>query len=257
MKYKNYQNNQILPFNINTKMVDLIHIDYRLLPVIGRFGIDFGFGNKTIREVCDFHNVNVYFFLEIVNTYHNSTYFPENHLKDYSVLQIIQYLSSTHHYYLSHKVPEIEQYITELEKQASPFNLRNIQLLKHFFKGYKGELTKHLDREEKEVFPYVIMLEKATSNNDYNNTLRDLIKQKTIEKYEESHDSIDVKLNDLKSLIIRYLPPVLNRELCQKLLTELFRLENDIQIHSQIEDSVLIPQVKILEQKILASSGAN
>lgn len=249
--------NKNLPFTTKTKMAEVIHLDYRLIPIIGRFGIEYGFGNKIVSEVCADHEINVWFFLEIINSYHNPEYFPKKQLQNFNAQLIIKYLSSTHSYYLNTKVPEIEGCIDEMQKKASKDNQKNIKLLNDFFKGYKNELKKHLDREEQNIFPYIISLEETLLNKSYDKSLIIRVKSEPIVNYERSHDNVELKLSDLKNLIIRYLPPVLCKELCQKLLTELFRLEADLENHSRIEDNVLIPKVKLLEQKILESSGTN
>ncbi|GAF01904.1 hypothetical protein [Saccharicrinis fermentans] len=103
-----YSMNKNLPFTSKTKMADVIHRDYTLIPIIGRFGIEFGFGNKTVSEVCDIYNINVWFFLEMVNSFHNKEYFPKKQLQNFSVMHIVQYLSNTHKYYRETKVPEIQ-----------------------------------------------------------------------------------------------------------------------------------------------------
>lgn len=247
--------NKNLPFASHTKMADVIHLDYRLIPIIGRFGIDYGFNNKTVFEVCKKHDINVWFFLAIINSYHNPEYFPEKQLQNFSAQLIIQYLSRTHAYYLNNKVPDIERCISEMEKQSTDANYQNIKLLSNFFDQYKVELIKHLDREDLAVFPYVISLEKAMEANKIEHELIQKVKKQPIEEYERSHENMEVKLSDLKNLIIRHLPAVLCKDTCQKLLTELFRLEADLENHSRIEDNVLIPKVKLLEQKILEASG--
>jgi regulator of cell morphogenesis and NO signaling len=38
-------------FKENTKMADIIHGNYLLLPVINRFGIRLGFKDKTVKDV--------------------------------------------------------------------------------------------------------------------------------------------------------------------------------------------------------------
>ncbi|MCG8699078.1 MAG: hemerythrin domain-containing protein [Bacteroidales bacterium] len=249
--------NKHLPFTAKTKMADVIHLDYRLIPIIGRFGIEYGFGNKTVAEVCEDNQINVWFFLEIINSYHNPEYFPKKQLQNFNVQLIIQYLSNTHTYYQESKVPEIEGYINEMEQKASDDNHNNVRLLNDFFKKYKTELEIHLEREDKNVFPYILTLESALAKNEYDEELLQRIKKEPIENYEHIHDDVELKLSDLKNLIIRYLPPVLCKELCQKLLTELFRLEADLENHSRIEDKVLVPKVKLLEQKILELSGTD
>jgi regulator of cell morphogenesis and NO signaling len=255
MEFNGYLMNKNLPFTAKTKMADVIHMDYKLIPIIGRFGIEYGFGNKTVTEVCDDFNINVWFFLEIVNSYHNHEYFPKKQLQNFSARLIIDYLRNTHSYYLNNKVPEIEGYIDEMEKIVSKKNVKNIQLLNRFFKEYKNELKKHLEREDNQVFPYILDLEKSLDEKSILPELLLQVQKEPIENYERTHDDIEMKLGDLKNLIIRHLPPVLCKELCQKLLTELFRLEADLENHARIEDKVLIPKVKLIEQKILETSG--
>ncbi|SMO76840.1 regulator of cell morphogenesis and NO signaling [Saccharicrinis carchari] len=247
--------NKNLPFTSQTKMADVIHMDYRLIPIIGRFGIDYGFSNKTVFEVCKQHDINVWFFLAIINSYHNHKYFPEKQLQNFNVQLIIHYLSRTHAYYLNSKVPDIEGCIEEMKKQSTDANFQNVNLLSNFFEQYKVELKKHLDKEDYVVFPYVISLEQALESKQIDAELIQRVKEQPIEEYERSHENMEVKLSDLKNLIIRHLPPVLCKDSCQKLLTELFRLEADLENHSRIEDNVLIPKVKLLEQKILDASG--
>ncbi|MBN2166924.1 MAG: hemerythrin domain-containing protein [Marinilabiliaceae bacterium] len=243
-----------LPFTTKTKMADVIHLDYRLIPIIGRFGINYGFGNKTVLEVCHNHSINVWFFLEIINSYHNSDYFPQEQLQNFKAQLIIDYLKRTHKYYLESKVPEIEGYISEMEKRVAPENIKNIKLLSDFFKEYKNELVKHFSREDDIIFPYIIELEKSLEVDKCSVDLLTKIRKEPISKYERTHDDVEIKLSDLKNLIMRHLPPVLCKELCQKLLMELFRLEADLENHSRIEDKVLVPKVKHLEQILVELS---
>lgn len=243
------------PFTAFTKMADVIHHDYKLIPIIGRFGIDYGFGNQTVADVCKSNEINTWFFLEIINSYHNENYFPQKQLQNFTAELIIKYLSNTHNYYLEVKVPEIHGYIDEMEKTVKPCNIKNIRLLNDFFRNYKEELEKHLEIEDKEIFPYTLQLEQAVSNKVYDKKMVEQIIANPIEKYERNHSSLEVKLSDLKNLIIKFLPPVLCKSLCQKLLTELFRLEADLANHSRIEEKVLVPKVKILQQKIMEASG--
>lgn len=247
--------NKNLPFTSTTKMADVIHRDYRLIPIINRFDIEYGFGNKTVAEVCKMHQINVWFFLEMINTYHNPEYFPKKQLQNFSANHIIQYLSNTHAYYLDTKIPEIQNLIDGMEKEAININSKNIKLLNDFFKEYKNEIKKHFNHEEYEVFPYILELEMSLENKKSNKELVQRILNDPIEKYERNHDNLETKLGDLKNLIIKFLPPVLCKSLCQLLLTELFRLEQDLNNHTLIEDKVLIPKVKLLEQKFIDANG--
>lgn len=247
--------NKTQSFTPDTRMSDLVHHDYCLIPVIGRFGIEFGFGNKTVSDVCKDNNINKWFFLEIVNSFRNDEYFPSVQLQNFHAKLIIQYLSNTHTYYLQSKIPDIQSYINAMEASTVKKNSKNIKLLNNFFKQYREELTVHLHKEDNDVYPYILAIEEAFLTDNISADIVERIYKEPIAKYERNHDNIEIKLRDLKNLIIKFLPPSLCKELCQKLLIELFRLESDIENHTRIEEKVLIPKVKHLEQQILQRYG--
>jgi len=96
------------------KMADLVHMNYLLVSVINRFDISLGFGESTVSEVCEKHNVSVDFFITIVNSFHDPNYFPERNLQDFSIQFIVDYLGKTHRYYLEEKIPEIEALMEQI-----------------------------------------------------------------------------------------------------------------------------------------------
>ena len=51
------------------KMAELMDIDFSLLGVLSRMGIPFGFGDKTVAEVCLDNGVNPDTFLLICSVY--------------------------------------------------------------------------------------------------------------------------------------------------------------------------------------------
>lgn len=221
------------------KMVNLIHTNYHLLPVIHRFGIRLGFKNKTVEEICLANQINSDFFITIVNTFHNQNFFPERKLLSFSPLLIIDYLKKTHRYYVNYSLPKIERLLHELFSGKH----RNIEMktIEEFYQDYKTKLLKHIADEEKNVFPYITKLVNTPEE----------IKNKTFHlNFEEEHESVDLEIDDLKNLIIKYIDPGYNELTCNELLSEIFRFEKDILDHARIEDAILIPQVKQLQQNL-------
>ena len=47
------------------KMIDLISDNYSLLQVMSRFGLSLGFGDKTVKEVCELNGVDCRTFLKV------------------------------------------------------------------------------------------------------------------------------------------------------------------------------------------------
>ncbi len=231
------------------KMADIIHMNYLLVSVINRFGIKLGFEDKTVYQVCEDNNVNIDFFLEIANAFNDKSYFTGNQLKTFSVELIVNYLKKSHDYYNNEKIPLIEKLINKLNWTNSS-NSANKKIIKRFFNEYKKELKNHTDNEELIVYPFVEMIEKSLVNNELQADILEKINNYSIEKYAKEHSNIDEKLLDLKNIIIKYLPPPNNFEICNTILSELFKLENDLKDHARIEEQVMIPKVKVMEKKL-------
>lgn len=225
-------------FTKTDKMVFLIQANHHLLPVIHRFGIRLGFGNKTVDEVCKMYFVNPGFFLTIVNTFSNKNYFPEKELLSFSPLLIVDYLQKTHRYYISYSLVQIENLMHEFLLSTRRQN-NELAMIEEFYLRYKNKLLLHIQEEEEEVFPFVKQLVKnpgTLKNNDFN------------PNFEEEHQHVDFELDDLKNIILKYIPPNYNDLVCNKLLTEIYHFEKDIRDHARIEDAILIPQIKQLQK---------
>ncbi len=234
----------------NTKMVDLVHRNYSLIPVLHRFGIELGFGDKTIGEVCQEKEVNIHFFLEIINSFLDHDYFPREQLISFPLHLIVDYLTQTHHDYLGKRIPEIEAIISDSQDPCYDEDEHNYLLVK-FFSEYKNELLAHIRREDEKVFPYTLRVEQFYLTGSGSSPLTGY----SIMDYLQEHDDIEEKLFDLKNIIIKYLPPPRNPDGCYRVLAMLFDLEKDMQDHSRIEEKVLVPKVALMEKSIRERTG--
>ncbi len=240
-----------MQFRSDTKMADIIHSNYQLLPILNRFDIQLGFGDITVDELCSEKKINTEFFLVIINSFHDHDYFPQDKLLTFPISLIIDYIYKSHQYYLEIKVPEIEAIIHKLSMKAGNSRKNDLKLLERFFSDYKKEIIKHIKDEEDEVLPNVTRLDKAYKSDNINNEHVKIIRDYPIDAYAEKHNNVEEKLYDLKNILIKYLPPADDHDLIYALLIELFRLERDLNDHARIEDKVLIPKVRIMEQNIL------
>jgi regulator of cell morphogenesis and NO signaling len=232
------------------KMADLVHINPLLLPVINRFGIRLGFGDKSIEEVCNDSGVNTAFFLEIVNAFSDEKYLPDKHLREFDASMIVDYLDATHKYYKEIKVPELQALIKKLVETTEPEFRNTAQLLNGFFMEYVSELNEHLQLEEQFTFPYVLWLQSVVEGNNHDAEVPVERKDYRINHFVQEHSNLEDKLFDLKNIIIKYIPSTLSSNLCNKILEALFQLESDIRDHAWIEDKVLAPKVRMMEKKV-------
>ena len=144
------------------KMIYLIRDNYDLLQSLGCFGISLGFGDKTVREVCDDQNVDTYTFLAVVNFTING-YKAFDDVDRLSIPTLMQYLRASHTYYLEYKLPFIRK-----ELCASLDETDNLaRLILRLYDEYAHSIHNHMQYEEKNVFPYVDSLLNGEANDTY------------------------------------------------------------------------------------------
>lgn len=218
------------------KMAGLIGSDYRLLTVLFRMGIRLGFGEKTVEEICMENNVNCDTFLLIANIYSTDGYIPTAEvISSASAMDIVKYLHASHSYYLEHEINELDRIFSDL---LSPCSGMQRDVIMKFFSEYREEVENHFAYEEDIVFPYVMAVAEGSRPDNY-----------SMEKFEENHNNIDEKLNDLRNIVMKYLPPVCDTVTAIRALSRLCSLEADLEKHTMIENSILIPMVNRLEEK--------
>ena len=220
----------------NMKMADLLGIDYRLLTVIYRLGIKLGFGEKTVEETCMESGVNCDTFLLIANVYSTEGYVPTTEMMTAaSAIDLVRYLHASHAYYLDHQLKELDDLFEELLR---PCTAVQKDIIVRFFSEYRKEVENHFAYEEDIVFPYVRSVAGGQNVEGY-----------SMETFEENHNNIDEKLNDLRNIVMKYLPPACDTVTAIRALSRLCTLEADLEKHTMIENSILIPMVNRLEEK--------
>lgn len=216
-------------------MIDLIRDNYSLLQGLNAFGIRLGFGDKSVREVCQEQNVDCHTFLVVVNYIINGCS-PKSEDHDLSVSTLLAYLRASHMYYLDYQLPTIR---TELEQSLNP-NDNLGGLILRMYDDYAQAIRQHMKYEEKTLFPYVEALLRGEAKNNYN-----------VEAFSKHHNEITEKLQELKSVIIKYLPDdgLTNNKLTATLY-DLYNNEEWLNNHSQVEDNIFIPAIRTLEARI-------
>ncbi len=223
----------------------------RLLPLFARFNIRLGFGEKSVEEVCHLHGVDPDFFMEIANAYLDEEEIPREDLAHFPLESMVKYLLATHSYYLEKALPRVELLIGQLLSQPE-LSIKEVNLLAGFFDDYKKDFMQHLSQEENEVLPYILELERQSLPEAPDPAFVKRLKLYSIGKFAQEHDRLEYSLENLSRLIIKYLPPLEDQELCLIVLRELADLVKDLVDHADMEDKVLIPRVTDLEQLVLS-----
>ncbi len=213
-------------------MSELICENYPMLLVMSRFGIDLGFGEGSIGEVCEQSGVDQYTFLTVVNILIAEQ--KESIKIDYqriSLSSLVQYLHNAHDYFLEYRLPTIRRELTEALQSNDGVSL----MILNYFDEYVGEVNKHMMYEENTLFPYIKAKVNDSQTDEY-----------SIDEYSKHHDNIESKLSELKNILIKYYPAKSTNEL-NNVLYDIFSCERDLMFHNNIEDLLLVPTMRALE----------
>ena len=222
-------------YEADDKMISLIADNYSLLESLGRFGINLGFGDKSVQEVCESQHVDTYTFLAIVNFSING-YRQLDESEKMSVPTLLHYLKASHEYFLDYQLPNIRQEL----KAALDDNDNLARLIMKMYDSYAHEIRTHMKYEEQTVFPYVDALLRKETADDYD-----------IETFSKHHGQTTQKLRELKNIIIKYLPSDTKRNnVLTTVLYDLYKNEEWLGQHAEVEDNIFIPAIRRLEQKM-------
>lgn len=225
----------------------------QLLPLFPRFSLKLGFGELSVTEVCEAHKVNTDFFLEIANAYLDERYVPGEELSPFSLSTVVNYIASTHRYYTEIALPGVEEKLHLLMDRSSLAENES-ELVKGFFSDYKKEFLDHISQEEEHILPYILELESQSARERPDSAFIEKLRGYSIREFEKGHDRLETSLKHLSTLIIKYLPPLEDFQLCQQVLNDLAALVKDLVDHADMEDKILVPRVAELEKELLNSA---
>ena len=225
-------------YEADDKMISLIRDNYDLLQMLGSFGINLGFGDKTVKETCEDNGVDTYTFLAVVN-YTVNGYGEFDADEQLSVPTLLHYLEASHAYFLDFQLPyirrELQESLDERESLA--------KLILRFYDEYAHEIRRHMKYEQKTLFPYVQSLIDGQPANDYN-----------VDTFSKHHGATDKKLRELKLLIIKYLPQDgLHNNHLTATLHDIYENEVWLRQHAMVEDCIFVPAIRRLEQLVKQS----
>ncbi len=221
------------------KMSALISDNYSLLMVMSRFGISLGFGDHTVAEVCEAQGVHCPTFLTVANFTSEPKHQIGNH-DDYSLSALLDYLKQAHTYFLDFNLPSIRRKLIETIDCSGTDELA--ALILKFFDEYAREVRRHMEFENRSVFTYVEGLLAGNISDTYD-----------IATFASKHNQVNTKLTELKNIIVKYYPGKKNNNTLNAVLFDIYNCEQDLAMHCDVEDYLLVPAVSALEKRLQKS----
>lgn len=219
----------------DTKLCEVIVDEPSVVPVINRFDIVLGVGDRTIKSICKEKGIDTSFFITILNAFINESFFLENVTGAFNAGDVVDYLRKTNNSYLRNQLPNIERHFAALISRSDSNN--NLPLLFNFYREVKMEIERRIDSDN-QWFDAIISAEQSNSEVSVAGNA-----------IQAESDSIEDKLSDLINMFVIHLRGDYDRNLCHAVLFAVISLEKDICQNNRIRNRVLRPLVDALNSR--------
>lgn len=211
----------------DTKLCEVIVDEPSVVPVINRFDIVLGVGDRTIKSICKEKGIDTSFFITILNAFIHESFFLENVTGAFNAGDVVDYLRN--------QLPNIERHFAALISRSDSNN--NLPLLFNFYREVKTEIERRIDSDN-QWFDAIISAEQSNSEVSVAGNA-----------IQAESDSIEDKLSDLINMFVIHLRGDYDRNLCHAVLFAVISLEKDIRQNNRIRNRVLRPLVDALNSR--------
>lgn len=207
-------------------------------------------GGKSLQEACRHTNVSVDEVLERLRENSQHVDPSESNWVSAPLSTLTAHIKNHHHNYVRQSILRI---VPLLEKVNAKHGSNHPELaeIDSAFRAVAKEMTSHMQKEEMILFPFIDVLDSATTNQTtleapFFQTVRN-----PIQAMMKEHDGAGDLVKQIRKFSSDYVPP---EEACtsyKALFQELREFERDLHQHVHLENNILFPRAVDLEGAVL------
>lgn len=213
-------------------------------------GIDYCCGgNKSLEEACRASNLSIDQVIDSLEMAEQAAHAAQKdrNWQTEPLADLIAHIKSTHHKYTRE---EMARLIPLLDKVCSVHgqNHAELQNVRSSFQGLVQELTTHMMKEERVLFPYIVRMEEAVIQKEPVLPPPFGSVQNPVSMMEHEHDSAGNVLRAMREASGGYAAP---SDACisyQTLYKTLAEFEADLHQHIHLENNILFPRAIAMEK---------
>ena len=230
----------------NKTVRDVVIENPELTRVFEKIGIDYCCGGeRSLRDACQSAGVT----LEDLNKSLTLTGISRDEKTDFrslSLTELIDHILNTHHVFTRAELERLRELMTKVYLKHGQNHLELTQV-KSFFEALSAELDSHMMKEERVLFPYVMAMEEAVSNQRTRETPLFGTVANPIRMMMFEHDNAGYILRQMRQLTHDYTPPTDACMSYRALYQALNALEKDLHQHIHLENNILFPRAASME----------
>ena len=222
--------------------------DLRKAQIFKKYGLDFCCGGKkTVKQACAEKGLDV---TKIEQELQQADKMPASRplpYGDWSVDFLADYIVNTHHSYVRKNLPDIRIYAEKVKKVHGNYHPELIRI-HQLVEEINAELTAHLVKEERVLFPYIKELVAAKNHVQPLHAAHFGTVQNPINMMEMEHEMVGNNLAEIRELSANYRLPedaCASYSLLYRMLDE---FEEDLHLHIHLENNILFPKALDIEK---------
>ena len=232
----------------NTRVFDVVSNDFKYAKALNSFGIDFyKHYDLTIDQICKEKGLSS-------NSIHGyRVAMDETFDLDVKTLEssplnlVIEYLKHNHSYFIKNKLPYIKSLISSLSLENKKFNF--FKDLKFIFPLFYEDFVDHILEEEKYIFSYIQKLYHLEDSKSHAKIFFEM-KKISLKDIAKEHLEEDSEMAGIRGLTSDYSYENIENLHLKVIFQELQAFDKELEIHSEIENTILFPRALDLEKNI-------
>jgi regulator of cell morphogenesis and NO signaling len=231
-----------------TAIGDVVAHDLRTAVVFNRFGIDFCCGGRrTVEDACVAAHLDPDRVISDLRAVHED---PESagDLTVWPATRLIDRIVSRHHAYVRAQTPVIKGYLARLVAKHSHRHVE-VARLAAIFADVSDELLRHMDKEERILFPAIAALADDYARGTAPDAFGRSIHQ-PIAAMEDEHEWAGAQLTLMRTLSHDYAVPQDGCATWRACYAALEDFEKDLHQHVHLENNVLFPLARRLGEAL-------
>jgi regulator of cell morphogenesis and NO signaling len=216
--------------------------------VFEKFGIDYCCGGeRSLAQACSAAKVNLQ---EVAEAFEKlQTQSGERDWQQATLAELAKHIVAKHHQYVRQ---EIQRLVPLCAKVAGVHgnNHPELEKIQSSFHALAEELTAHLMKEERMLFPYIEQLELAENSGSRPGTPMFGTVKNPVRMMMMEHDAAGELLRKMREVSMNYTLPADACMSFQMLYRALEEFEADLHQHIHLENNILFPRAVELEAKV-------
>lgn len=189
---------------------ELVASDFRKADVFKKFGLDFCCGGgKTVSKACSEKEIDineVQKALKEVEKNEITQAGEEQQANEWSAVMLVNFIVNKYHKYVRDSLPLLYEYTQKVARVHGNNHPETIEIANTIV-DLSGELERHMNKEENEVFPLISEINDMYYKKDHNEIIDIDEYREKIGELEDEHQEAGVLLEKINKLTNNFSPP--------------------------------------------------